>query len=132
MLIGSERSPSDIVNNKVNDGRRDLSVVCDRLLLPEITLYTNNFGKNIDSAIYYGVKSFYGYPRGGWYVRLFCRRVRHKLSEYVAEARFALPEPSGRRCGAALFASGAARSFLTKHYGHNACKKYARNDIITP
>lgn len=52
MLIGIERSPSDIVNNKVDDGRRGLSVVCDRLLLPEITLYTNNFGKNIDSAIY--------------------------------------------------------------------------------
>ena len=58
MLIGSERSPSDIVNNKVDDGRRDLSVVCDRLLLPKITLCTNNFGKNIDSAIYYGLKYF--------------------------------------------------------------------------
>lgn len=132
MLIGSERLPSDIVNNNVNDGRRSLSVVCDRLLLPKITLCTNNFGKNIDSAIYYGLKYFTDILGRVRYVRLFCRRVSHKLSEYVAEARFALPEPSGRRCGAALFASGAARSFLTKHYGHNACKKYARNDIITP
>ena len=58
MLIGSERLPSDIVNNNVNDGRRSLSVVCDRLLLPKITLCTNIFGKNLDSAIYYGLKYF--------------------------------------------------------------------------